>query len=484
MTEAGGRRPRTCPVCGTLYEDTREGDVCDRDGGVLLTEAALDLLNTSPYLGQMIAGKYAVVGIIGAGGFGSVYRAVQHPVRRPVAVKVIKRSGVNEEQRRTRFFREARLVANLRDPSNVTLHDYGEDVDGTVYMVFELVHGITLEQAISQGPMQPSRAAGVMVQVLRGLAEAHRNGVLHRDLKPANVMVLDDALGGETVKVLDYGIAKAWAGTEGSLSDITADDVVVGTPRYMAPEQVRNDPLDQRTDIYAAGVLLYALLAGKPPFNGDSAMTVLVKHLQEPPPDFSGELMVPQSLDKVVRKALEKAPDDRYPSAEAMARALMEAAPSVHTTGSGVRPLPSPSERRAALDETLEGDSGLNPSLVLAGEQLPSTETSRRHPVALLAVVGLVVLGWLAMGRGTGDPPAVDSLPISAGAPAAAPDAAKPDAAKPDAAKPDAAKPDATPEPARPAVIPRERPKPAARPAPPPPATPAKPPEALEVPEF
>ena len=488
---------RVCPECDSRYESAREGDRCDRDGSALLSELAMGLLEECPALGRVIGDKYVVVGMLGKGGFGAVYRAIQLPVRRPVALKLIRAAGDDDGQRRSRFYREARLVAKMSDPASVTLHDYGEDEDGTVYMAFELIDGATLEAVIAGGPMPAARVAPLLVQVLRALAEAHRMGVLHRDLKPGNVMIQADALGGESARVLDFGIAKSYIRSSfTSLSDLTTEDVVVGTPRYMAPEQARNLPLDQRTDLYATGVMAYAMLTGRPPFDGNNAMNVLMRHLQEAPPPMPEGLEVPEKLQAVVLKAMSKAPDDRFQSAEEMVRALADAIPGLGVSSTGMSPVSKLTAPLQAFDDTVDGP-GLTSSAVIAAESVPQDPPSRGRGGVLVAAIAIVgVVTWPLL-------PTSAPLPLNAPAAAAGPadaaaavvgDAAVPvDAAKP----PDARQPkDATRakdaaarrEPRRPDK-PKEVVKPPVKrdvPKPDKPAGPAKPdkPRTLEVPEF
>ena len=495
---------RICPECGDRFEAAREGQVCEKDGAALLDELSLEMRAECPALGRVVGEKYVVVGMLGKGGFGAVYRAVQMPVRRSVAVKLIRGSGhADDAQRRSRFFREARLVANMRDPASVTLHDYGEEADGTMYMVFELIDGLTLEAIIQAGPLPADRTVQLLVQILRSLAEAHSMGVLHRDLKPGNVMVQADALGGETARVLDFGIAKSYLGkSETSLSDVTTEDVVVGTPRYMAPEQARNLALDQRTDLYATGVLAYAMLTGKPPFDGSNAMTVLMAHLQEAPPPIAEALGVPEAVQAVLLKAMSKAPEDRYQSAEEMVRALTEAVPGTGMSSSNIRAVPTGTPL-AAFDETMDA-AGIS-SQVIAAESLAleQPKAPNRSGVILVALVIVGLLTWVALPKGDPDPgpgsaaatapPAPDAAPPPDAAPKPQDAAPKPNDAAPKpqdaAAKPnDTAREPRKPEqrtekPVKKPERPVKKPDTPAK-KPDPPAKKPDPPKTLEVPEF
>jgi serine/threonine-protein kinase len=308
-----------CPECRRRAPGARVGTRCPRDGRVLVERA--DLLGEAgddPALGRLVGGRYAVVGLLGRGGFGDVYTAVQEPIGRLVALKLMRPCHASDPTLRERFAREARLLARLTSRSAVTLLDFGADADGTPFMVLERVVGPTLEQAVrAEGPLAPARVASLLREVLHALAEAHALGIVHRDLKPANVMLTRDALGHETVKLLDFGVARSLAAGEAG-----AEGAVVGTPSYMAPEQIRGEPVDGRADLYALGCLACTLLTGQPPFVAASPMELLLRQLEADPPTFDAGLGIPLGLQAVVRRAMAKRPEERYPDATAMAAAL------------------------------------------------------------------------------------------------------------------------------------------------------------------
>jgi serine/threonine-protein kinase len=355
---------------------------------------------TDDLLGRVLAGKYALFSVLGKGGFGAVYKALQEPVNRSVAVKCIRKEIAHREGVRERFFREAQIVARINHPGAVTLFDYGEDEDGTLYMVFELLDGVPLSKALSDsnGPMEPMRASHIIRELLDALAEAHAQGAIHRDLKPENVMLVAGRLGQEHVKILDFGIAKVRS-TDGDPNALTGADMVLGTPLYMAPEQATSGHIDERVDLYAVGVILYFMLSGHVPFAGATPFETLLAHREQPIPELPAEVEVPEALAAIVRKALQKYPEDRYADARSMAKALiavidsgsMVAAGDATVVGMVTPHLPSGDgstsrEWRGQLVET-------SPEPVAAGG-------GRRFPMVALAaavVAGGAVGTWLML---------------------------------------------------------------------------------------
>ncbi|MEZ4434582.1 MAG: serine/threonine-protein kinase [bacterium] len=270
-------------------------------------------------IGRTIASKYHLDALIGKGGFGAVYRATHHPLGRTVAVKI----GLHtrRDDLIARFVREAQVQAHLRHPACVMLLDFGEEPDGIFYMVQEYVDGRTLADALaSEGPFAPARALAITRAVLGALHEAHRLGIVHRDIKPANIMLTRGVDGDEEVRVLDFGIAKVLAGeldpTDGGL---THTGTTLGTPAFMAPEQIRQGPIGPTTDIYAMGATLYRLCAGHGPFSSPIPFDILRMHLDTPPPPLP---FPAPAIDRVIARAMEKEPADRYPSARVMIAAL------------------------------------------------------------------------------------------------------------------------------------------------------------------
>ena len=257
-------------------------------------------------------GSYELIAPIGAGGMGEVWRALDPGLRRHVAIKILPSQYSQDPDRLRRFEQEAQAAGMLNHPNVLTVYAIGRQ-DDTPYLVTELLDGVSLRQKLADGPIGEGKAIEYGEQLVEGLAAAHAKGIVHRDLKPDNVFITRD----DRVKILDFGLAKLAPSVP--LHDAetqTASGVVLGTPAYMAPEQVRGEPADHRSDIFAVGALLYEMLAGRRPFAGDTAVETMAAILrQEPPP-------VPKAssqVEQIVRHCLEKEPGARYQSARDLA---------------------------------------------------------------------------------------------------------------------------------------------------------------------
>ncbi len=259
---------------------------------------------------------------IGQGGMASVYRAFQASINRSVALKVITISLNQSEQDefRARFAQEAQMIAALEHIHILPIYDYGIVDNELAYIAMRLLRGGTLADLLAEQPLELEYAADVFTQIARGLNYAHSKGVIHRDLKPSNILFDESG----NAYLADFGLAKM---VEGSLH-LTKSDRIVGTPTYMAPEQLRGDPIDQRADIYSLGGILYHMLVGRPPFeaSGSNVISMLYQQLEKaPPPPRQLNPAIPPAVEQIILRALQKAPGDRYPSAEAMANALNQA---------------------------------------------------------------------------------------------------------------------------------------------------------------
>ncbi len=265
---------------------------------------------------QVVGGRYRVVRKLGGGGMADVYLCEDLTLGRHVAVKVLLQRYLNDPTFVERFRREAKAAAGLNQQNLVAIYDWGE-LDGTYYIVMEYVEGETLKDLIRRRDrLSGNESVAVTLQLLAAVDFAHRSGIVHRDIKPQNVMLDRDG----TVKVMDFGIARAGD------SGMTEAGSILGTAQYLAPEQAKGQPVDERSDLYSVGVVLYEMLTGTVPFKGDSAVTVALKHVNEVPREPS-ELVpgMPYALNQIVLKAMAKDPADRYQSAAAFARDLRAA---------------------------------------------------------------------------------------------------------------------------------------------------------------
>lgn len=272
-----------------------------------------------PLVGTLLDGRYRVDGPIASGGMSTVYRGLDVRLDRPVALKVMDSRYSGDQQFLTRFQREAKAVARLKDPALVAVYDQGGGgASGQApFLVMELVEGGTLRELLSErGPMPPHAVAAVLTPLCRGLAVAHAAGLVHRDIKPENVLISDN---GE-VKIADFGLVRAVAE-----AGITSTSVILGTAAYLSPEQVGTGESTPRSDVYAVGVLAYELLTGVTPFTGDTALTVAYQRMDhDVPPPSAAIAGVPRQFDELVGRATDRDPAARYADAGDMADALAE----------------------------------------------------------------------------------------------------------------------------------------------------------------
>ena len=263
------------------------------------------------YIGKILDNRYEILDVIGVGGMAVVYKAYCHRLHRFVAIKILKRDLAADAEFRRRFHEEAQAVAMLSHPNIVSVYDVskGDDLD---YIVMELIDGITLKQYMQkkQGRLNWRESLYFITQIVRALGHAHSRGIIHRDIKPQNIMVLRDG----SVKVADFGIARIM-----SAAQTTLTQEALGSVHYISPEQARGSHIDARADIYSAGVVLYEMLTGRLPFEGDSAVSVAIQHLSSiplAPREINRE--IPEQLELICMKAMAPDPDRRYPSADAM----------------------------------------------------------------------------------------------------------------------------------------------------------------------
>jgi serine/threonine-protein kinase len=270
-----------------------------------------------PLIGRVINDRYKVMEQIGHGGMGKVYKALQSPLDRVVALKVLGAGHDRDPNFYKRFFLEASVTAKLTHPNTITLYDYGRSEDGIFFIAMEYLNGRTLSAAMQQdGPLDQPRVIHIAQQICRSLREAHALGIIHRDLKPANVMLLRQQDDHDFCKVLDFGLVKFFSG-ESPDHDITNAGTFMGSPHYIAPEQARNQSPDQRCDIYSLGVLLYHMLTGRVPFTAQAPVDIILKHLHEPPTplrQLRPDLNIDPQVEGIVLRCMSKAREDRYQS--------------------------------------------------------------------------------------------------------------------------------------------------------------------------
>ena len=343
--------------------------------------------------GTLLGGRYQLGPVLGRGGMAEVRRAVDTRLSRPVAIKILRIDLAGDSTFQARFRREAQAAAGLNHPNIVSVYDTGEQLDVASdvhipYIVMELVVGHTLRDLLREGrKILPERALEMEMGVLDALQYSHNAGIIHRDIKPANVMLTSTG----QVKVMDFGIARAVADTSASMTQTAA---VIGTAQYLSPEQARGETVDNRSDVYAAGCLLYELLVGEPPFKGDSPVSVAYQHVRELPvrPSLLDSVITPE-MDAITLKALEKDPENRYQSAKEMrddiARLLAGLSPTAL--------LPKVAVAEAAMAATALAPVVMDPVISPATTVLPqrafpeSPESPHWEPARRRSRTGLIV---------------------------------------------------------------------------------------------
>jgi tRNA A-37 threonylcarbamoyl transferase component Bud32 len=400
---------RWCARCQRRLYD-QSAAFCPFDGTRLEVPASEES-SADPYLGSTL-GQFHLLAAIGSGSMGNVYRAWQAGMERTVAIKLLRADLLDDGELRRRFLREGRAAARLSHPNIVSVFMVGETDDGVPYLVMEHLSGETLDRVLDDGVrLPPARAAAIARQVASALAEAHAAGIVHRDLKPGNVVLLAQRGAGEQVKLFDFGIAKIADRllVGGDVGRITRDGEIFGTPNYIAPEQAQGGALDGRADLYSLGILLYRMLAGKLPFEGN-AVAVMLAHISREPPHLAEVAPdVDPALVDLVMRCLAKDPDRRFASAEAFIGAL-DRAVTAGPLGRARTPLATPQAVEAvgrvsaplaavSRDQADASETGLwaSPRPSVAPERSPRARRGALR--ASLAGLGVVIL---CSGAGTG----------------------------------------------------------------------------------
>lgn len=383
-------------------------------------------------MAHRLAGRYEVRSLIGRGGMAEVHLGFDTRLSRVVAIKMLRRDLALDSIFQARFRREAQSAASLNHPNIVAVYDTGEEIvsDATnrslaiPYIVMEYVEGHTVKELISDGTAVPiNEAIEIVSGVLSALQYSHANHLVHRDIKPGNIMLTPEG----KVKVMDFGIARALTDSQATMTQTNA---VVGTAQYLSPEQARGETVDERSDLYSTGVVLFELLTGRPPFKGDSAVAVAYQHVEQIPPTPSSILSdIPDSLDRVVLKALAKNRDDRYRSAAEMlsdlqrvARGMDVGAPPADSWATEVLPsaglvgaraaVPAATSTVSAPAAAVSSTSTSLPAVSSDGDAASKAAAARKRRTAIimtLVVIALLLIGgsvW-ALSRSAATPEAV-----------------------------------------------------------------------------
>ncbi len=305
---AGASRPTSCPTCGSHFSP--DGRFCPFDGAALVPAEGWDP-STDALLGSLVDGRYEVLTVLGEGGMGTVYEVKHRALGKRFALKALRKDLTADVEIAARFIQEARTAAAVSHPGLVEITDFGRLESGQVYFVMELLEGQSLAALLRHGgPLPAARGLDIVRQLVHALKAAHDASIVHRDLKPDNIHVGRGDCEQDLVKVVDFGLAKVIGS-----SKLTRAGMVFGTPHYMSPEQAAGEVVDHRADIYALGIVMYEMFTGKVPFEADSYMGVLTKHMYmepAPPSDVSPELKELGTLEHVILRCLQKRPNARY----------------------------------------------------------------------------------------------------------------------------------------------------------------------------
>ena len=408
-----------CIKCGKhINEGSRFCPFCAADQSLATTFRGVtqDVL-----IGITIDNKYQIVSKLGSGGMGTVYQARRTAIGDTVAVKVLRSDMVADPLAVERFRREAQAAARLKHPNVVAIYDFGVSNQGLVYIVMEMVEGQSLRSMIRQyGSFTASVAFEIINQVCTALGAAHSQGIIHRDLKPDNIIVSETASGWH-VKVVDFGIAKL-RDQSSTTSSLTQTGMIMGTPRYMSPEQCMGEEIDARSDIYSLGIILYEMLCGVVPFNSPTTSAVIIQQVTQPPPPLRAiNAMISPAVESVVYHALEKRPEARPQTAIALGQELSAAVKGVAAawpaTSSAYPPTYSISPQfgsysppDAMQTERTATPAGMTPQsgvIISSGGSQATTPRRSRLPIILAVVVLLGLAGgaiaFLMRGRGEGN---------------------------------------------------------------------------------
>jgi serine/threonine protein kinase len=440
-------RAKACHLAHPRRRVSEEREPKQRSAATSPLESVVDTPDTvasvtDPLVGKVLDGKYAVDGLIGVGGMGKVYKGRNLRTESPIAIKTLMPELVEDETLVKRFEVEAKSASNLRHPNTIRIYDFGRE-GNLLFMVMELLDGQSLERYLSrEGVLSPRRVIHVMRQVCSSLTEAHGTGMVHRDLKPDNIFL--NRVGGDQdfVKVLDFGVAKLKDKKFGSQT-LTQAGMIFGTPRYMSPEQARAHELDARSDIYALGIIMFECLTGHAPFEAPDPISVLIKHVNEPPPafrDVNPNIQFDDDLERLVLRCMAKDPKERPGSVQELNAVLEEidlrlqrgATTDRPAVGAATRAMPEPkgppSTGATHAPDTFDrlgvgrtGASSLGDKSIMLGAELHPHDRAKA-PVVLIAGVAVALVS-VAVGLfvfiGKSDPVAPKAAEAAGAAPAA-----------------------------------------------------------------
>jgi eukaryotic-like serine/threonine-protein kinase len=412
---------RNCPTCGASYADDLA--FCPNDGTATVVRSGAP--PSDALVGSIIDGRYRVEARIGEGGMGVVYRASHVVLKKALAIKVMRSEQAHDGEVVQRFVQEARSSSAIGHPNIIGISDFGTTQDGSVYFAMEYLEGQTLGKAMEDGGIERERAIALFLQITSALEAAHQNGIVHRDLKPDNIFLAK--LGGQTdvVKILDFGIAKV----KNAAAKITRTGMVFGTPHYMSPEQAAGQAVDQRSDIYSLGVIMFQVFAGQLPFDAESYMGVMTKHMFDPPPRPSSvKPGLRGSIEDVILMALAKKPEERYQSMLAIKEDFERLRRGERVSASDL-PIVSGMGDTLPL-ATLSGQAVIEagagrPSAAGARDTALSVEIPiRRRPPWIVPAIGVGVAALIAIASISGREGARDAAAPAVRPPSAAPVAA------------------------------------------------------------
>jgi serine/threonine-protein kinase len=404
---ATSAQPHICPRCRTAFDQL--GQFCRHCGAEMTpnpafaqtgqVEAIADRRLTDSnqaWLGKIVDGRYRVIEVIGRGGMGVVYRVEHLRMGKIAAMKVLHRDLASDPDVVQRFEREAAAISRLNHPHTVQVFDFG-NAQGNLYLIMELVRGLDMGRVVTRdGPIPWARAAPLLAQICGALQEAHELGIVHRDLKPENVLITRTTGGRDYAKVLDFGLAKL---DQRGAPDPTDKQAIVGTPYFMAPEQIRGDEVDARTDIYSFGALMFEVLTGQHVYQGTTAVGVLTKHLTgdaDAPSMRAPKMAIPPEVDHLCRKALARDPAQRWQTASELAEAIEQIYAETVTESTPHRSLASRALRGGGLTVAAEdSDSDLR----LRRSDLDDFERGlKRRRALVIGVATTLALGAAGLG--------------------------------------------------------------------------------------